>query len=156
MSDSSSKILPPPRTSSQRKADSLYRLKQDKDLLIATGDLQGNPCMVPLSFWWDGSSLFVATVKKNPTAQNLILTKKARVILGNTRDVILIDTNTEILEPQEVSGEQGNAYNTKCGWDPREEKGYRFFRLTPVRIEVWRELNEHSDRELMRDGNWLI
>jgi hypothetical protein len=33
---------------------------------------------------------------------------------------------------------------------------YRWFRITPRRIQAWREENELQDRELMRDGRWLV
>jgi hypothetical protein len=33
---------------------------------------------------------------------------------------------------------------------------YRWFRISPRRIQAWREVNELPDRELMRDGRWLI
>jgi hypothetical protein len=33
---------------------------------------------------------------------------------------------------------------------------YRWFRFSPRRIQAWREENELSDRELMRDGRWLV
>ncbi len=33
---------------------------------------------------------------------------------------------------------------------------YRWFRISPRRIQIWREVNELPDRELMRDGRWLV
>jgi hypothetical protein len=33
---------------------------------------------------------------------------------------------------------------------------YRWFRISPRRIQAWREVNELPDRELMRDGRWLV
>jgi catechol 2,3-dioxygenase-like lactoylglutathione lyase family enzyme len=30
------------------------------------------------------------------------------------------------------------------------------FRISPRRIQAWREVNELPDRELMRDGRWLV
>jgi hypothetical protein len=33
---------------------------------------------------------------------------------------------------------------------------YRWFRISPRRIRAWREVNELSDRELMRDSRWLV
>jgi hypothetical protein len=31
---------------------------------------------------------------------------------------------------------------------------YRWFRISPRRLQAWREVNELADRELMRDGRW--
>jgi hypothetical protein len=33
---------------------------------------------------------------------------------------------------------------------------YRWFRITPRRIQAWREANELAGRTLMRDGRWLV
>jgi hypothetical protein len=44
-------------------------------------------------------------------------------------------------------------------WDgeaPLVATPYRWFRISPRRIQAWREVNELSDRELMRDGRWLV
>ncbi|MFI7307119.1 hypothetical protein ACIBM8_28280 [Micromonospora aurantiaca] len=32
---------------------------------------------------------------------------------------------------------------------------YRWYRITPHRIQAWREADELPGRTLMRDGNWL-
>jgi hypothetical protein len=148
-------MLEPARSLKQRKIDTLYRLVHDKDIWIATSSQKGDPYLVPLSFWWDGTSLFIATVTKNPTAQNIITTGEARVSLGHTRDVILMSAYAHILKSDEVE-ECGEAFAKKCGWDPRNAKGYRFFQIDPYHIEVWREENEHADRLLMREGKWLV
>jgi len=145
----------PARSLSQKKIDSLFHLEHDIDLWISSSSSKGDPYLVPLSFWWNGMSLFISTVLKNQTAQNIISTGKVRVALGHTRDVILITASAILLE-QSAIGECADAFTKKCGWDPREEKGYRFFKLVPQKIEVWKELNEHADRLLMEDGKWLV
>jgi len=33
---------------------------------------------------------------------------------------------------------------------------YRWSRISPRRIQAWRKMNELPDRELMRDGRWLV
>ena len=33
---------------------------------------------------------------------------------------------------------------------------YRWFRISPRRIRAWRGVTEMPDRELMRDGRWLV
>jgi hypothetical protein len=146
--------LPAPRPLAQRKTDSLARLENDKDLWIATGDTTGAPCMVPLSFWWDGYMLYVATAGKNPTSLNIQASGLARVVLGHTRDVTLIDVRARKISNEEATDKCADAYTQKCGWDPRNSKGYFFFELVPVRVEAWRELNEHVPREIMTAGVW--
>ena len=45
----------------------------------------------------------------------------------------------------------------RSGFDPRAlATPYRWFRISPRRIQAWREVNELTDRELMRDGRWLV
>ena len=44
-----------------------------------------------------------------------------------------------------------------AGFDPRTlTTPYRWFRISPRRIQAWREVDELPDRELMRDGRWLV
>jgi hypothetical protein len=44
----------------------------------------------------------------------------------------------------------------RAGFGPRAlSTPYRWFRNSPCRIQAWREVNELTDRELMRDGRWL-
>jgi hypothetical protein len=43
------------------------------------------------------------------------------------------------------------------GFDPRGlTSSYRWFRLAPRRIQAWREVDELPERELMREGRWLV
>jgi hypothetical protein len=53
--------------------------------------------------------------------------------------------------------ERGDRFAERTGFDPRVETSqYRWFRISPRRIQAWREVNELADRELMRDGRWLF
>lgn len=146
----------PARPLAQRKIDSLHRLRSDKDLWVASCDSSGSPYLVPLSFFWNEESIFVATVKTNPTAQNIVDTGRARVALGHTRDVTLIEARAKQLENDELKPEYGDAYFAKCGWDPRKAETYRFYLLQPQHIEAWREENEHAERILMDDARWVV
>jgi hypothetical protein len=146
----------PARAREQRRIDALDRLARDVDAWIATADAAtGTPYLVPLSFLWDGGSLLLATPAKSPTGRNLQAGGRVRVGVGPTRDVILIDGTVRVLEEAELSPELGEAFATKTGFDPREEVGYLYFRITPERLQAWREANELEGRDLMRDGVWL-
>lgn len=142
------------RSPQRRKKDALRRLEQDVDVWVATADLTGRPTLVPLAFWWSGTALVIATHRDNPTARNIVAGGQAVAVLGHSRDVVHIDTAAEPLD--DVPPEYGDAFAVKADWDARESAGYRFFRLTPRTVESWRELDEHPDRRLMRDGNWLV
>ncbi len=51
----------------------------------------------------------------------------------------------------------GDRFVAHTGFDPRAlATPNRWFRISPRRIQAWREVNELPDRELMRDGRWLV
>jgi hypothetical protein len=147
----------PPRSGEQRRQDVLSRLEHDVDAWVATahpGD--GTPYLVPLSFLWEGEALLVSTPAASPTGRNLVATGRARVALGETRDVVMIQANAVALGPGELDQETGDAFAAHTGFDPRELSGYVYVRLMPRRVQAWREENELAGRELMRDGRWLV
>ena len=63
----------------------------------------------------------------------------------------------EVLEIDALPQQRGDRFAARTGFDPRAlATPYRWFRISPRRIQAWREVNELSDRELMRDGRWLV
>lgn len=139
------------RSTDQRRRDTLARLDHDVDLWMATADA-GTPYLVPLSFRWDGTTLLVATPASSPTGRNLARTGKARLALGVTRDVVLVEGDVAVVDPDD--GEAG-AFAARAGFDPRDSRGYLYFRVTPRRVQAWREVDELAGRDLMRDGTWV-
>ena len=111
---------------------------------------------MPLSFDQDGGALLVATLTDSPTGRNLAATRTVRLALGHTRDVSVIDGEVEVLESDALPQERADRFAARTGFDPRAETApYRWFRVSPRRVQAWREVNELPDRELMRDGRWL-
>ncbi len=149
---------PPARTPEQRKHDTLQRLEHDVDAWIATADGEsGTPYLVPLSFLWDAGTVLVATLAASPTGRNLQATGRARIAIGPTRDVVLIDGTVDAVPATEIPAEVGDAFAAKTGFEPRALAGpYLYFRIRPQRIQAWREVNELAGRELMRGGEWLV
>jgi hypothetical protein len=146
-----------PRSRAQRRRDTEYRLAHDIDLWVATASADAAPYLVPLSFDWDGEALLVATPTDSPTGRNLAATQAVRLGLGETRDVTMIDGDVEVREMDGLPQEQGNRFVARAGFDPRAlTTPYRWFRIFPRRIQAWREADELPDRELMRDGRWLV
>jgi hypothetical protein len=141
------------RSRAQRKADTLARLAAPVlDAWVATD----GPYLVPLTLAWFEERLIAATDRTSPTAKNLITTGKARVGVGPTRDVIMIDATLDRWLPVTEAHEIGEAYATQNDWDPRTAgPAYIFLILRPARIQAWREANEIPGRTLMRDGTWL-
>lgn len=150
-------VIPPPRNRQQRMRDTLHRLEHDIDAWVATADEAGGvPYLVPLSYLWDGETLLIATAAVSPTGRNLQATGTVRLGIGHTRDVVLVEATAHQLESTEVTDETGDAFAAKTGFDPRELTGYRYIRIYPQRVQAWREVDELADRDLMRDGRWLV
>jgi hypothetical protein len=71
--------------------------------------------------------------------------------------VSVIEGEVEGLEIDALAQERGDRFAARTGFDPRAlSASYRWFRVSPRRIQAWREANEMLDRELMRDGRWLV
>jgi general stress protein 26 len=151
-------MTPPARTARQRKHDALNRLDRDIDAWVATvGSANGAPHLVPLSFLWDGTTMLIATPSASVTSRNLQATGRARLGIGPTRDLVLIEGTVDAAQAAaNITPETGDAFAAKTGFDPRQLTGYLYFRIHPQRIQAWREANELAGRELMRDGQWSI
>ena len=144
------------RSRPERRRDTEHRLNHDIDVWVASASTDGAPYLVPLSFDWDDEALLVATPTNSPTGRNLAATRAARIALGHTRDVSMIEGDVEVLEIDELPPERGDRFAERAGFDPRGlTTPYRWFRIAPRRIQAWREVDELTDRELMRDGRWL-
>ena len=150
-------MTPPARTPQQRKADTLRRLEHHTDAWVATADPgSGTPYMVALSFLWDGATVLISTPATSPTSRNLRATGRVRLGIGPTRDLVLIEGTVQAeTAATEISAEAGDAFAAKTGFDPRELTGYAYFRIRPQRLQAWREANELTGRDLIRDGDWV-
>ena len=146
-----------PRSRAERRRDTEHRLSHDIDVWVASASADGDPHLVPLSFDWDGEALLAATPAESPTGRNLAATRTARLALGHTRDVAMIEGDVEVLAIDALPPHLGDRFAARTGFDPRSlTTSYRWFRITPHRIRAWREENELTGRELMRDGRWLV
>jgi nitroimidazol reductase NimA-like FMN-containing flavoprotein (pyridoxamine 5'-phosphate oxidase superfamily) len=143
----------PPRPLEVRKQDTLHRLEKDVDAWVSTAALDGTPYLMPLSFLWSDGTLLLSTTRTNPTARNLRANPQVQLTLGEVRDVIHVTGTADIVEPTDAEGE---AFAAKAGFDPRRLENYPFFRVTPSKIQAWREVNELKDRVLMADGVWRV
>ncbi|WP_424567886.1 pyridoxamine 5'-phosphate oxidase family protein [Streptomyces sp. CH-036] len=104
-----------PRSPEQRKREALERLVRDNDVWVATADATGEPCLVPLAFWWDGEAVCLATRDTNPTGRNLCSSGRARLSFGHTRDVVLVHGTARMLTREELPVEVGDAFAAKDG-----------------------------------------
>ena len=145
----------PARSRAQRRADVLARLEGDVDLWVASASADGEAHLVPLSFAWDGARLTIAVSESSVTGRNLTRHRRARLALGQTRDVVIVEGPIEVV-PVGDDDELAAAHAANAGFDAREASGrWIFLRVTPQTIQAWREVNELEGRHLMVDGEWL-
>jgi hypothetical protein len=146
------------RSRAERIADTSALLaRPELDAWVASWSSDGGGHLVPLSVAWDGTHLILATEPAAVTTPNLEQVPRARLGLGHTRDVVMIDAVVEqSTAAADAPASLVDVYVAQSGWDPRDA-GVPFVVhvLTPVRIQAWREANEIDGRALMRDGRWL-
>ena len=146
-----------PRDRVSRKTDTLAMLATRAiDAWVATASATGAPHLVPVSLAWAEERVVIAVEASSVTARNLTASGEARVAVGPTRDVVMIDARLEKTVDVAADEKLGAAYAAQADWDPRSSPGYVFLVLRPVRIQAWRESNELPGRTLMRDGRWLL
>jgi len=152
--------LPPvtgPRDAAARKADTLAMWATPNiDVWVATASPAGEAHLVPLSLAWTGERLVIAVQETSRTARDLTASGRARLAVGPTRDVTMVDAVLERLLPVDEDRELGEAYAAQADWDPRGDASYVFAVLRPERVQAWREADEIAGRTLMRDGRWLV
>ena len=69
----------------------------------------------------------------------------------------MIEGEVEVLEIDTLPQQWVTDSPPRTGFDPRAlATPYRWFRISPRRIQARREVTEMPDRELMRDGRWLV
>ena len=140
-----------------RKADTLAMLGTPAiDVWVATASATGAPHLVPVSLAWVDERVVIAVEATSVTARNVTASGQARLAVGPTRDVVMIDAVLEETVDVAADDALGAAYVAQADWDPRRDTGYVFLVLRPVRVQAWREVNEIAGRTLMRDGSWLV
>lgn len=147
-----------PRSCSQRRADAIAKLEvHQADAWVASASAAGDAHLVPPSLAWDGERVILATTPRSVTAQNILRSGTARLALGGTRDVVLIDAVLdESVLAEAASSELAECFARQSDWDPRStSQAHLFLVLRLRRIQTWREENEIADRVVMRDGDWL-
>jgi hypothetical protein len=146
----------PPRNTKQRIADVLEKLRHDEDVWVASASETGEAYLIPLSFYWEGTRVILATLKNSRTVRNLQRAGWARLALGPTRDVVILEGGVTIQSVGNLDPALAAAFTEKAGFDPwRQAEKYVYLLVTPERVQAWREANELSGRQVMRDGIWL-
>ncbi|MFF1301335.1 GNAT family N-acetyltransferase [Streptomyces sp. NPDC058307] len=82
-----------------------------------------------------------------------VLGRKAEVEAGANGQTDTVETITQV----ELSQEDGDGFAARTGFDPRQlTTPYLYFRVRPRRVQAWREVEELTGRDLMRDGEWSV
>jgi hypothetical protein len=146
-----------PRDRQQRRIDTLRKLETESDVWVASASGDGTPYLVPLSLAWDGRRIVVCAQDSSRTIDNLLRSGVARLGLGPTRDVVILDVVvSDSWQARAVPPPIADQFAKRANWDPRRDPGdYVYVALEPRRIQAWRESNELTGRLLMRDGAWL-
>lgn len=145
-----------PRDRATRTRDTLALLSTPAiDAWVATASPAGVPHLVPLSLLWTGELAVVAVAESSLTARNLRATGTARLGVGPTRDIVMLDVRLVESVPVDESAALGESYAAQADWDPRGVPGYVFLVLRPERVQAWREVNEMTGRTLLRSGTWI-
>ena len=126
------------------------------DVWVASASPEGEAHLVPLSLAWTDERLVIAVQESSRTARDIADSGRARMAIGPTRDVTMVDARLEKLVDVDAAGELGAAYAAQADWDPRGSAGYVFLVLRPERVQAWREVDEIAGRTIMRDGQWLV
>ena len=152
-----------PRPPEQRRIDTLALLQRPAiGVWVSTASLgpdgSPRPYLVPLSLAWIDERIVLALEAASRTARSLLEHRIARLALGASRDVVMIDAVLdEAFEAASVPEPIADGYAGQADWDPRRAgAGMVYLVLRPERIQAWREANEIAGRTLMRDGRWLV
>jgi len=144
------------RSTAQRKSDAIEKLNKDQDVWVATADDRGIAHLVPESLCWHDGMVVVAVEASSRTARNASASGRARLALGPTRDVVMIDAQASVVARQDAGTAIAGSYRERTGWDPGFDGGdWVYVLLKPARIQVWRDVDEIAGRTVMADGTWL-
>jgi hypothetical protein len=151
-----------PRSGAERKADALATLHtRGIDVWVASASVTDGGAahahLVPLSMAWLDEQVVLAVESESRTARNITAHGTARLALGPTRDVVIIDAVLDRIVDCGSSAALAEGYAAQADWDPRTARGqFVFVVLRPDRIQAWREVNELTGRTLMRAGSWVV
>ncbi len=131
-------------------------LATQRDCWVATANRDGIPHLVPLRLDWNGAEVVVATRGGNRTARNLAESGAATIAVGQTDDLVLIQSAVVDTIDAAADSETRDHFVTRTGWDPAAGAGqWVLMRLAPRTIQVWGPSSEMADRIVFAEGRWL-
>lgn len=144
------------RSTAERAAQARARLETEANVWISTASADGLPHLVPLSLAWLDEQIVVATPENTLTVRNIAATGRARAALDDADDVVIIDTDAEVVSFDSADPAVVERYVARVGWDPRNMDGvWSLLFLTPTRAHAWIGPAEIEGRTIIRDRSWL-
>lgn len=102
---------------------------------------------------WLAGSIRCAT---RPTTRRIIATRRARVSLADTDDVVIVVASAAATPYESTLREVADLFAARAGWDPRQEAGrWSLLTLTPETIHASKGEPELVGRTIMRHGEWV-
>lgn len=145
---------PTARTLDHRRADALERIAANHQFWLATGSDGRGPHLIPVAYVWDGTTFTTATFERSRTITNLRADPRARVAIGDTGDVVMIDVSAELIAVSDIDPAAADQY-ARVAADPRTMSGFVYLRLLPQRMQAWNGVHEFGGRTIMLNGRWL-
>jgi hypothetical protein len=147
------------RSKQERKVDTLKLLNSDIYLWLVTSNGERSAHGIPVTFYWDGELLTTATMRHEQTGRNLQRTGVARALLGTPADAVIVEGAASLSEVNDVNPAILDALAAR--WTSPINfsaiPGFVVVQLRPKRIQAYRVGRvEFDDRDLMKDGNWLV
>ena len=112
------------RTPKKRKADALLKLEAvESNVWVGSASPTGDVHLVPVTHTWNGSQVVLATGPRSRTVSNMTANPKARLDLGETRDVVMIDAILiEVVPASDAPVALAEGYAAQAGWDARTDR----------------------------------
>ncbi len=142
-----------PRPFDVRAKDASERLTTATQMWLATGGT-GSPHLIPVAVVYDDGQLVTATFERSKTVANVSTVPRARVALGTTADVVMVDASVGLVPVARMDASTADRF-AAISHDPRVMPGFTYLRLTPRRIQVWNGFHEFGGRTVMQAGRWL-
>lgn len=142
------------RSTAERIRDAAALLASEPDCWVASANASGAVHLVPLSFSWDGAYITIATPRRSLTARNLLRTGWARIAIGPTRDVVIVEGQVTAVDLASDPA-LAETHAAVVGFDARNDPDpYTLLRIRAQRIQAWRNPAELTGRVIMQNGEW--
>lgn len=145
---------PEPRPLEVRTEDAYQRLRTATQMWLATGG-HGGPHLIPVAVIYDDGDLISATFEHSKTVTNLNAVPQARLALGTTADVVMVDASADLIAVQDMDSQLADRY-AAISHDPRTMPGFIYLRFSPHRIQAWNGFHEFTGRTIMLQGTPLL